>query len=177
MVCRHCMEAVLDVFRQMELEVTSISLGEVELKTDKFDRAKLSVLLERNGFELLEDRELQLIEKIKTTIIKMIHHQDQIPDVKNSVFLSNQLGLSYPYLSKLFSKHEHLTIEKYIILQKIERVKELLSYQELTLSEIAYSLGYRSVQHLSNQFKSITGMSVSAFKNLDKKERKALNEV
>ena len=179
MVCRHCMEAVLGVFRQLQIEVTAIRLGEVEVKVteEELDYQKLKVLLERNGFELLEDRELKTVEKIKTIIIKMIHHDKQKKKKKNSVFLAEQLGLSYAYLSKLFSKHEHLTIEKYIILQKIERVKELISYQELTLSEIAYNLGYSSVQHLSNQFKSVTGMSVSAFKTLEKKERKALNEV
>lgn len=179
MVCRHCMEAVLDVFRQLDLEVNSVRLGEVDVKAAEEDInwEQLKILLQRNGFELLEDRELQLIEKIKTIIIQMIHHEAQMPGVKNSVYLSEKLNLSYAYLSKLFSKHEQLTIEKYIILQKIERVKELLSYQELTLSEIAYNLNYSSVQHLSNQFKSVTGMSVSAFKNLEKKDRKALNEV
>lgn len=173
------MEAVLDVFREMELEVNALRLGEVEVKApiDAIDMARLRLLLERNGFELLEDRESKVVEAIKTTIIKMIHHEEILPEVKNSVFLAQKLGLSYAYLSKIFSKLEHLTIEKYIILQKIERVKELLSYEELTLSEIAYNLGYKSVQHLSNQFKSITGMSVSTFKALEKKERKALNEL
>lgn len=179
MVCRHCIESVLSVFRQMDLEVSSVRLGEVivEAAEADIDMSKLKQLLEQNGFEILQDHELQLVEQIKTAVIKMIHHSDNLPEVKNSVYLSNELNLSYAYLSKLFSKHIHLTIEKYIILQKIERVKELLFYEERNLSEIAYSLGYSSVQHLSNQFKSVTGMSVSQFKKLDDKDRQAINEL
>ena len=179
MVCRHCIEAVLSVFRQLNLEVTAIELGKVTLKADwtEIDKPRLEELLQQNGFELIEDRETKLVEQIKTLIIQMIHHEDTLPEIKNSVYLSQQLGVSYAYLSKLFSKNEHLTIEKFTILQKIERVKELLSYEELTLSEIAFNLGYRSVQHLSNQFKAVTGMSVSTFKKLDNKGRKAINEL
>jgi len=118
-----------------------------------------------------------LVEQIKTTVIEMIHYAENLPEVKNSIFISEKLGVSYAYLSKLFTKNEELTIEKFIILQKIERVKELLSYEELSLSEISYNLGYSSVQHLSNQFRSVTGMSVTEFKKLDEKKRKPLNEV
>lgn len=179
MVCRHCMEAVLDVFKQMDIEVSEIRLGEavVLAPEQQIDYPKLERLFKQNGFELLRDRELQLVEQVKTAVIQMIYHTGQLPEVKNSVFLSEKLGVSYAYLSKLFSKHEHLTIEKYIILQRIERVKELISYQELTLSEIAYQLGYSSVQHLSNQFKSVTGMSVSEFKALKVMERTPLDKV
>ncbi|MCP3933463.1 MAG: helix-turn-helix transcriptional regulator [Bacteroidetes bacterium] len=179
MVCRHCMESVLGVFKRMNLEVVEIKLGEalVQVEQEAIDYPLLQKELNQQGFELLQDRELQLVEKIKTAIIYMVHHADELPDVKNSVFLSEKTGVSYAYLSKLFSKHTHLTIEKYIILQKIERAKELLSYGELNVSEIAYDLGYRSVQHLSNQFKSVTGMSVSQFKKLEEKERKPLSEL
>jgi len=173
------MESVLSVFKEMNLEVSAIRLGEVEVEASKtaIDSIRLKKLLEKNGFELIENRELQNIERIKTTIVQMIHHDDKLPNVKNSVYLSEKLGMSYPHLSQLFSKHEQLTIEKYIILQKIERVKELISYGEQSLSEIAYDLGYSNVQHLSNQFRSITGMSVSQFKKLDLKPRKEIDKV
>ncbi|MEL6923938.1 MAG: AraC family transcriptional regulator [Bacteroidota bacterium] len=179
MVCQHCIEAVLKVFREMGIEVASIRLGEVEISADegRLDKDQLKALLERNGFELLENKEVRIVEQIKTTVINMIHHGDKMPEVKNSVYLSEKLGLTYPYLSKLFSRHVGLTIEKYIILQKIERVKELLSYDEQQLSEIAFDLGYSSVQHLSNQFKSVTGMSVTAFKKLEHKARIPLNRL
>ena len=179
MVCRHCMESVLGVFKEMDLEVSAIRLGEVEVSANEkeLDFGRLKRLLERNGFELIENRELQIVEKIKTLIVEMIHHNDKLPTVKNSVYLSERLGMSYPHLSQSFSKHEHLTIEKYIILQKIERVKELISYGEQSLSEIAYELGYGSVQHLSNQFRSVTGLSVTQFKKLKIKPRKEINKV
>lgn len=179
MVCRHCMEAVLGVFKELDLEVTEIKLGQATVKASQeaIDYERLRLGLEKNGFELLEDREQQLVEQIKTTVIEMIHYAENLPEVKNSIFISEKLGVSYAYLSKLFTKNEELTIEKFIILQKIERVKELLSYEELSLSEISYNLGYSSVQHLSNQFRSVTGMSVTEFKKLDEKKRKPLNEV
>lgn len=179
MVCRHCIEAVLALFKGLDIEINAIRLGEIELMSplEKIDLPKLKLLLKQNGFELLEDKESQLVEAIKTTIIKMIYHETPLPNVKNSVYLSEKLQQPYVYLSRIFSKSEHLTIEKYIILQKIERVKELLSYEESTLSEIAFSLGYKSVQHLSNQFKSITGMSVRIFKAMEQKERWPINEL
>jgi len=179
MVCRHCIEAALGVFRELDLEVTAIKLGEatVSNESETIDFQKLREKLGRKGFELIEDREHQVVERIKTTVIRMIHHEGGVPEVKNSVWLSEKLGLSYAYLSKLFSKQEGLTIEKFIILQKIERVKELLSYGEKSLSDIAFDLGYSSVQHLSSQFKSVTGMPVTAYKKLDVKPRTALNEV
>ncbi|MCB0521947.1 MAG: helix-turn-helix transcriptional regulator [Lewinellaceae bacterium] len=179
MVCRHCMEAVLGVFRDLELEVSAIRLGEATVVAlpSEINFPQLKTALFRQGFELLEDRELQIVEQIKTAVISLIHHSGAMPEVKNSVFLSERLGLSYAYLSKLFSGQEGLTIERYIILQKIEKVKELLSYGEKSLSEIAYDLGYSSVQHLSSQFRSVTGMSVTQYKQLEIKPRRALNEV
>lgn len=173
------MEAVLGVFKELNLEVSAIRLGEVEVAEadSRIDFKQLEKLLKKNGFELIQNKDLQKVEQIKTLIINMIHHNDKLPAVKNSVYLSEKLGMSYPHLSQLFSKHEQVTIEKYIILQKIERVKELLSYKEQSLSEIAYDLGYNTVQHLSNQFRAVTGMSVSQFKNLDQKPRQELNEI
>ena len=179
MVCRHCIEAVLGVFKALNIEIYSIQLGEAELNMaeEQIDFALLKERLEQEGFELLEDKEKQIVEKIKRVILAMIHRDGNQEALKNSIYIAQELGYAYAYLSKLFSRQEQLTIEKYIILQKIERVKELLSYGELSLSEIAYQLAYKSVQHLSNQFKSITGMSVSKFKKMDDKGRKAISEV
>lgn len=179
MVCRHCIEAALDVFRELDLEVTGIKLGEATLAhpTDEIDFALLNKKLSGKGFEIIEDKEKRTVEQVKTAIIQFIHQMDTPPEVKNSVYLSEKLGHSYAWLSKLFSRHEGITIEKYIILQKIERVKELVSYDEKSLSEIAFDLGYSSVQHLSSQFRSVTGMPVTAYKKLDVKPRRALNEV
>jgi AraC-like DNA-binding protein len=179
MVCRHCIEAALGVFRELDLEVVAIRLGAAEIKADPglvdFDRLRKK--LKERGFELIEEKDRQLVEQLKTAVIELIHYAAGMPEVKNSVFLAEKLGMSYPHLSKLFSHYEELTVEKYIILQKIERVKELLSYDEKSLSEIAFDLGYSSVQHLSNQFKSVTGMSVTDFKKLEVKPRKALSEI
>ena len=179
MVCRHCIEAALGVFRDLDLEVTAIKLGEATVKntSEEIDFQQLGERLKRKGFDLIEDRETQVVEQVKTAIIQLIHYAGAAPEVKNSVFLSEKLGLSYAYLSKLFSRHEGITIEKFIILQKIERVKELVSYDEKNLSDIACDLGYSSVQHLSSQFKSVTGMSVTDYKKLEVKPRRALNEV
>ncbi len=179
MVCRHCIEAALGVFRDLNLEVTAIQLGEATVKnpSEEIDFQQLEKMLKRKGFDLIEDREAQVVEQIKTAVIQLIHYAGAMPEVKNSVFLSEKLSLSYAYLSKLFSKQEGITIEKYIILQKIERVKELISYGEKILSDIAFDLGYSSVQHLSSQFKSVTGMSVTDFKKLEVKPRTALNEL
>jgi len=173
------MEAVLKVSRELELEATAVKLGELQVtqKEEDIDFDALRTELQKNGFDLLVDRELQIVEQIKTAVIELIHYAVTMPEVKNSVFLAEKLNLSYAYLSKLFSSHMELTIEKYIILQKIEKVKELLSYNEKSLSEIAYDLGYSSVQHLSNQFKGVTGMPVSQYKKLEVKPRHPLNEV
>ena len=178
MVCRHCIEALLDICKVLELEVKSIKLGELEVvaSPDQIDYPRLKKMLKENGFELLEHKDHQLIERIKQKVIQMVRGEEEIR-LKNSAFLESELNLPYTQMSRTFSKHEHLTIERYIILQKIERVKELISYDEKTLSEIAFQLGYSSLQHLSNQFKSITGMSVSQFKKVDDKFRKGINEV
>ncbi|MFK8105038.1 MAG: helix-turn-helix domain-containing protein [Saprospiraceae bacterium] len=179
MVCRHCIEAVLQVFKALDLEIDAIRLGEVSLRsgTEVMDLPRLKLKLEQAGFELLEEKDKQIVGQIKTVILRMIHYNENSTALKNSTYISQTVGYTYAYLSKLFSREEGITIEKYIILQKIEHAKELLSYGELSLSEIAYQLSYKSVQHLSNQFKSITGMSVSQFKKLEDKPRKPLNEI
>ncbi len=181
MVCNRCIKVVGDELTKLKINVKNISLGEVEtiLPLDKLPLGTIKDALERNGFELIEDKKAKVIEKIKNFIIKTIYEKENIlgENIKFSTMLEKELKLEYHYLSNLFSSQESITIEQYIILQKIERAKELLKYGELTLSEIAYKLGYSSVQHLSNQFRKVTGFSASQFKNLTSNMRKPLDKV
>jgi AraC-like DNA-binding protein len=171
---------VRDELDKLQLNYRNIQLGEVELADTPTDeiieafRDRLSSL----GFELLDDRKSALINQIKSIIIKLIHNSEHEElNKKISVVLAEKLGKEYHYLSGLFSSTEGATIEKYIILQRIERAKELLIYDELTLNEISYALGYSSVQHLSLQFKKVTGMTPTEFKGLSDKSRKPLDQV
>ncbi len=181
MVCNRCIKVVKDELTKLKVNVRNISLGEVEtvLPLNKLPLTTIREALERNGFELIEDKKAKVVEKIKNFIIKTIYEKETLlgENVKFSTLLEKELGLEYHYLSNLFSSQESITIEQYIILQKIERAKELLKYGELTLSEIAYKLGYSSVQHLSNQFRKVTGFSASQFKNLTNNMRKSLDKV
>jgi len=150
----------------IEVEVLDIKLGQV---TIQYDSSKIAFdlivkTIKESGFEIVEDREKILVEQLKTSIVDLVRNSTYNAMVRNSDYLVEKFGLSYPHLSSLFSKHEKLTIEKYIIYQKIEKVKELIDYGDLTLSEIAYMMGYSSVQYLSTQFKNITGVSVTEFK-------------
>lgn len=180
MVCGRCIKVVGEELETLGYHVKQISLGEVEIAEtpDKKDLDSIRRMLEKNGFELLDDKNAMLVTQIKSIIIDLIHHHpEDYPQQNYSEIIAHKLHKDYSYLSKLFSSVENITIEKYIILQKIERVKELLVYDELTLSEIAYELGYSSVQHLSNQFKKTTGLSPSAFKHTAGNKRKPLDEV
>ena len=181
MVCNRCIKVVKDELTKLKVNVRNISLGEVEtvLPLNKLPLTTIREALERNGFELIKDKKAKVVEKIKNFIIKTIYEKETLlgENVKFSTLLEKELGLEYHYLSNLFSSQESITIEQYIILQKIERAKELLKYGELTLSEIAYKLGYSSVQHLSNQFHKVTGFSASQFKNLTNNMRKSLDKV
>ncbi len=180
MVCNRCIKVINDEFEKIGLDIEHIELGLVILTEDLDETAKLKVkaLLEENGFELIDDKKSQIIDKIKTLVIKNIHYGKDMPDFSNSSdFLSKEIGYDYSYLSKLFSSVVGITIEKYIINQKLEKVKELLVYDELSLKEIAYQMGYSSVQYLSNQFKKNTGLTPSQFKDLKNKHRKPLDEV
>lgn len=180
MVCNRCIRVVEEELKRLGYEVDSIELGKVVLngKISKQDLLGLSEVLLSNGFELIDDQQHQLIEKVKTTIIKHIHHGGLKPESVNfSDFLEQQTGVNYFSLSKLFSSFEGITLEKYIILQKIEKVKELLVYDEKTLSEIAFELEYSSVAHLSGQFKKVTGMTPSAFKKMTSPRRTPLDQV
>ncbi|HET7000770.1 MAG TPA: AraC family transcriptional regulator [Puia sp.] len=180
MVCDRCILVVRQELDKLGMGYKNIQLGEVELSEnispEKINEFKdhLHIL----GFELLDDRKSTLVEKIKSAIIQLIQGTEvEILNKKLSVLLSEKLDLDYHYISGLFSSLEGMTIEKYVILQRIEKAKELLMYAELTLSEIADKLGYSSVQHLSQQFKKTTGLTPSHFKSLKKNMRIPLDKV
>lgn len=179
MVCNRCRMVVKNELEKLELQPLSVELGEVEL-AEKPSANQLKTLrdnLASVGFELIDTKKGRIIEKIKTTVIGLIHNNEGQTNLKYSEYLSRQLGYEYSYLSKLFSEVEGKTIEQYIIAQKIERVKELLVYDELSLTEIAWQLGYSSVAHLSAQFKKTTGLTPSFYKDKGMHQRKPLDGV
>ena len=177
MVCPRCISTVERVLTNIGLKVKEVKLGAALIQTKTLlDLDALNQVLAADGFELIYDREKQLSEKIKNLLISYLeHYQTQYEPVTTSIFLSEKLNISYQQLSKVFSRQENTTIEKFFIKLKIEKVKELLSYHQLTLSEIAFRLKYSSVQHLSNQFKKVTGQSVSEYKNADAPSRTSLD--
>lgn len=179
MVCPRCVEIVQSIFMDLNIDITSIELGEVITTQEINDhqKEKLNQQLIDRGFELLEDEKSQLIGRIKTLIIKYVHYSDEPIKINLSAYLSDQLNYDYAYLSRLFSSVEGITIEKYVLAQKIEKVKELIFYDELTLSEIAFKLDYSSVAYLSSQFKKETGMTPTQFKKNKKYFRIHLNDL
>jgi AraC-like DNA-binding protein len=179
MVCNRCIMAVQEILNRLQISYTSIKLGEVELTETLSDDqlVQLSTSLNAIGFAMADDRKSRIIEKIKNTIIALVHHAEEPLKVNLSDYIATHLNYDYNYLSHLFSEMQGTTIEQYFIAQKIERVKELLVYDELSLSEIAHQLGYSSVAHLSNQFKKVTGLTPSYFKNIRTEKRKPLDEV
>lgn len=179
MVCNRCKMVVTAELEKMGYHPTEVELGEVVLERDISDteKAKINDHLQAFGFEVIDDRRSQLIEKIKTLIVALVHERSNELNTNLSDYLSNALHHDYSYLTNLFSEVEGSTNEKYYIAQRIERVKELLVYDELTLSEIAYQLNYSSVAHLSNQFKKVTGLTPSHFKQIRADRRKPLDEV
>lgn len=179
MVCNRCIKVVKEELEKLSYDVCSVILGEAVIKgtINDDEMKKIKNVLEENGFELIEDKRKQIIEQIKITIIKAIYEEKIPENVNFSSYLSKELDMDYHYLSTLFSSIENITIEHYIILQKIERAKELLKYGELTLSEISYKLGYSSVQHLSNQFKKVTGFTASKFKELTDNIRQPIDKI
>lgn len=179
MVCNRCIQVVKEELNRLGIEVVDIQLGEVKLaqKVSLLQLDEIREVLMDRGFELLEDSNSKLIEQIKTAIIDLIHNLDIASNQNVSNYLEKKIGKEYSYLSNLFSSVENITIERYHILQKVEKVKELLVYDEMTLSEISYKLNYSSVQYLSGQFRKVTGMSPSEFKKLTKKERLPLDKI
>jgi len=179
MVCDRCIKVVRDELAKLGYETQSVNLGEAKIKSkDSPDLSAIREVLTQNGFDLVDNRNLKVIEKIKALIIEKIHHQSSdLGKFNFTKYLSKEIGMNYNQLSSLFSSFAGSTIEKYIIRQKIEKVKELLTYNELTLSEISYMLGYSSVQHLSNQFRQITGLNPSYFKKLKENRRQPLDHL
>lgn len=180
MVCDRCVMVVRQQLDETGLTYKNVQLGQVELQNEVSAEQleNLRGKLKDNGFELLDDKKSQIVEKIKTTIVSLIHgHNEDEFNLKLSAHLQDKLQLDYHYLSTLFSSVEGITIEKYAILQRIEKVKELLMYDEKNLSEIAFDLGYSSVQHLSQQFKKVTGLTPSHFKELKENKRKPLDKL
>lgn len=179
MVCSRCKMAVKSVFENIGINLLAVELGEVELKNDIPESQKSELLknLRAFGFDLIDDRKSKTIDKIKTLIIDLVQNKNSDLKTNLSEFLLQELNQDYNTLSNLFSEVENTTIEKYFISQKIEKVKELIMYNELSLSEIAYSLNYSSVSHLSNQFKKVTGFSPTYFKNLKLIKRKQIEDL
>lgn len=180
MVCPRCIETVEQVLTEKGFGVENIKLGEVEIDREPTPQqlSDISGALKKRGFELLVDKKSQVIDQVKSEIIRLVHHSEhEILNVNLSTHLAQLIGADYSSISNLFSSSERITIEKFAILQKIEKVKELLSYGELTASEIAFKVGYSSAAHLSSQFKKETGMTPGQYKNLKNKERKPLDQV
>lgn len=179
MVCSRCKMVVKSVFEDLGINTLSVELGFVELENDIPENQKKKVLhqLHAVGFDIIDDKKSRTIDIIKTLIIDLVHHKDHDLKTNLSNYLSQQLHQDYNSLSNLFSEIENTTIEKYFINQKIEKVKELLMYDEMTLSEISYQLNYSSVGYLSNQFKKITGFSPTYFKQLKDKKRKQIEDL
>ena len=179
MVSIRCKMVVKDILKSLGLHFIVVELGEVEvmetLTTEQHNQLKASLL--ECGLELMDDKKAVLIEKIKNVIIEMVYYADEKPKTNFSDYLREKLNHDYTYLSNLFTEVSGTTIEHYIIAHKIERVKELLKYGELTLTQISYKLNYRSVAHLSNQFKKVTGLSPSHFKQLKEKGQSAADDI
>ncbi|MFT6333502.1 MAG: YesN/AraC family two-component response regulator [Halioglobus sp.] len=179
MVCLCCVKVVQMELSKMGMLYTSLELGEVHLMKPitKKQRKKLKRNLHVYGLELMRGKKVILVEKIVRVIIDMIHQSGELPEINFSVYLTNKLNKDYQALSTLFSKTKGVTIEHFIILHKIERVKELIMYDELSLTEISYKLHYSSVAHLSNQFKKVTGLTPTFFKNIKNKKRKHIENL
>ncbi|OYD42664.1 helix-turn-helix domain-containing protein [Sphingobacterium cellulitidis] len=179
MVCNRCILVVQNELDKLGIDAINIKLGEITLKKalDTKEREALENTLDPLGFQVIDDKKSRMIEKIKNVIIDLVHHRDNDIKTNLSDVLSNALHNDYNYLSNLFSDIEGTTIEKYFIAQKVEKIKELLVYDELSLSEIADRLNYSSVAYLSNQFKKVTGLTPSHFKQIREDKRKPLDEV
>ena len=179
MVCLRCKMVVKEELIKLGLHFVTIELGEVEVpgKISAEQHHQLKAALLQSGLVLMDDKKSVLIQQIKTAIIELVHHSKEPLIVKFSEFLSQKLDYDYTYLANLFSEVQGITIEKFLITHKIERVKELLIYDELNLTEIAYLMHYSSVSHLSAQFKKVTGMTPTSFKQLKDRKRSLLEDM
>lgn len=179
MVSNRCKLAVKDALKKLKLHFVVVDLGEVDIMEDitEEQRAQLKTELLDSGLELMDDKRAMLIEKIKNVIIDMVHYSEETIKVNFSDYLSEKLNHDYTYLANLFSEVQGITIEQFIIVHKIERIKELIIYGELNITEIAWKMNYSSVAHLSNQFKKVTGLSPSHFKQMKDKRRSPIEEI
>ena len=167
MVCPRCIRVVREDLEDLGLKVTEVALGKavIEYQNGSVSDAQIKQKLERAGFEILEDKDQRIIESIKVEVVNLLNDPtSKRLSINNSDYLEKKIGINYGSLSRLFSQHMGITIEKYLITCKIEKVKELLKYEEMTSEEIAFQLGYSSIAHLSKQFKDITGMTITAFR-------------
>jgi AraC-like DNA-binding protein len=179
MVSLRCKMMVKEELKKLGLHFVIVDLGMVEILEDisLVQRAQLKINLKKSGLELLDDKRSILVESIKNVIIDMIHYTDEESNINYSDYISEKLGYDYTYLANIFSEVKGVTVQQYIILNKIERVKELLLYDELSLSQIAYNMSYSSVAHLSNQFKKTTGLTPSYYKGISQMRRRNLEDV
>jgi AraC family transcriptional regulator len=181
MVCDRCVRVVREELESLGFHVTHVALGEATIvrRRGRNGREEILQALRRNGFDLLDDRKSRIVQNIKTAVIALVRSPRPAGTrhLKISAVIEREVGLDYHYLSTLFSSMENVTIEKYVILQKIEWVKELLRYDELSLKEIAFQLGYSSLAHLSSQFRKVTGMSARTYKKLKDAHRVPLDNV
>lgn len=179
MVSLRCKMLVRDELEKLGISYNTVDLGMVEIQEELTEEQRniFQKRLKKSGLELLDDKKNILVEKIKTVIVEMIHYSDEIPDINYSNYISEKLDYDYTYLSNTFSEVKGITIQQYIIQHKIEKVKELLLYDKLTLTEIAYRLHYSSVSHLSNQFKKVTGLTPTYFKEVKEKRERNLEDL
>ena len=179
MVSNRCKMAVKEELKKLKLHFMVVDLGEVEIMENisMEQRQLLKAALLNSGLELMDDKKSMLIEKIKNAIIEMVHHSTENIKINFSDYLSQKLNYDYTYLSNLFSEVQGTTIEQFIISHKTERIKELIIYGELNITEIAWKMNYSSVAHLSSQFKKVTGLSPSHFKKLKDKRRNPIEEI
>ena len=179
MVSTRCKIVVLEIFKKLHIQVSISELGEVDVtgNLSREQRVQLKKELIRTGFDLIEGKKELLVDKIRNIIIEFVHRGDGFSKFKFSVYLSRRLGRDYTYLATIFSAKQKITIEKFMIAHRIERVKELITYGEYNITEIAWKMNYSSLAHLSNQFKKHTGISPSCFKQLRNLKRKPLDEI
>jgi AraC-like DNA-binding protein len=179
MVSQRCKLVVKEALKELGLHYVIVDMGVVDIMENITDemRGEIKIALLKSGLELMEDKKAVLIERIKNVIIEMVHYAEALPKTNFSDYLSEKLNYDYTYMANLFSEVQGTTIEKFIIAHKIEKVKELIIYDELNLTEIAWNMHYSSVAHLSNQFKKITGLSPSHFKALKNKRRIAIEDI
>jgi len=179
MVSNRCKMAVKEELRKLGLHFILVDLGEVEIMENITPEQKqqLKIALFNSGLELMDDKRAVLIERIKNAVIELVHHSDEVIKINFSDFLSERLNHDYTYLANLFSEIQGTTIEQFVILHKIERIKELIIYDELNITEIAWKMNYSSVAHLSNQFKKVTGLTPSHYKQLKSKLRSPIEDV